>query len=436
MVGGHDAFSQPGSEVGRYRIIKRLAIGGMAEIYLASAHSLHNFEKLVVLKRILPQYAQNPDFVKMFLDEARLAATLDHPNIATVYDIGEWEESYFFSMEYVHGPSLLDIMRVLAQKRKPLPLEHALNIVVGTCAGLHHAHERLDLNGEPLGIVHRDISPPNVLVTYSGHIKVVDFGIAKATSASTVTNVGTLKGKIPYMSPEQCRADELDRRSDVYSIGIMLYELTVGRRLVQAKTELGIIQQIKNGKYRKPSEVHPHYPPELERAVSRALMANRDHRYQTARDLQMALEDFAREYKMVLSSARLASFMEQVYEPETRRWPTGLGGPPPAAANDASTVRPPPTASGQDSPTRPPATASGQEPTAPAIPRGRLRPATQAAVAHSPGMDAFASALDRILGPTEAKPQLRKEVTDGPVISIDVDALELEDLDPSKFGSG
>ncbi len=319
---GFEAFDNRGTPAGKYRPFRRLAVGGMAEIFLAYARSGHGFEKLVVLKRVLPAYAENREFMRMFLDEARLAATLDHPNIVHVYDIGEHGGNVFFAMEYVHGQSLLKLMRQITNARRWLPLEHALSIIIGTCAGMHYAHEKNGLDGRPLGIVHRDVSPPNILISYDGSVKVADFGIAKASIARSSTAVGTLKGKIPYMSPEQCRSGPLDRRSDIFSIGILLYELTVGRRLFQAESELGIIHKIVGGVVPPPSQLLRGYPEDLERIVYRALQLDPEHRYPTARALQVDLEELAREYKLPISSVRLGSFMEEMFDEETRRWPT------------------------------------------------------------------------------------------------------------------
>jgi len=192
----------PGSILGKYEIVHRIAFGGMAEIYLARAAGIHGFEKHVVLKRILPHLAENEELVRMFLKEARVAATLDHANIAHVYDIGEENGVYFFTMEYLHGEDLRNIMRTLTKLEADLPLEHALATVVGAAAGLHFAHERKGADGRPLGIVHRDISPSNIVVTYDGSVKVVDFGVAKMTADPDLSRRYSLKGKLAYMSPE------------------------------------------------------------------------------------------------------------------------------------------------------------------------------------------------------------------------------------------
>jgi serine/threonine protein kinase len=303
--------------LGKYQLLRRIATGGMAELYLARATGIHGFEKLVVLKRILPQHAESDDFNRMFLDEARLAATLHHPNIVQVYDIGE--EGNFFTMEYVQGQDLRKLVRAARKADRALPLEHILHIVMGIAAGLHHAHEKIGSDGRPLGIVHRDVSPSNVLITYDGGVKIVDFGIAKATTAQSATIAGTLKGKIPYMSPEQCRGESVDRRSDIFSIGTLLWELTTGARLFTGENEFGIINRVAAGAVPLPTSVRPDYPPELEAIVMRALTADREQRYPTALDLQVDLEDFAREARLPVSSARMAKFMRELFEEEMRQ---------------------------------------------------------------------------------------------------------------------
>src|SRR5262245_53551616 len=306
-----------GALLGKYQLLRRIATGGMAELYLARATAIHGFEKLVCLKRILPQHAESDEFNRMFLDEARLAATLHHPNIVQVYDIGE--EGNFFTMEYVQGQDLRKLVRAARKADRALPLEHILHIVLGIAAGLHHAHEKIGTDGRPLGIVHRDVSPSHVLVTYEGGVKIVDFGIAKAATARTSTIAGTLKGKIPYMSPEQCRGESVDRRSDIFSIGTLLWELTTGARLFTGENEFGIINRVAAGVVPLPTTVRPDYPPELEAIVMRALTGDRDQRYNTALDLQIDLEDFAREARLPVSSARMSKFMRELFAEELRQ---------------------------------------------------------------------------------------------------------------------
>ena len=256
-----------GQRLGKYQLIRRLAVGGMAEIYLAQASGLEGFEKLIVIKRILPQHALDPQLRRMFLDEARLMATLTHPHITQVYDVGNDGDAPFFAMEYVHGANLREIMVAAARASgqdhtaRELPLRHALAILTAAAAGLHFAHEQTGPKGEPLHIVHRDVSPSNVLVTYGGSVKVSDFGIAKWSSQRTQTQEGALKGKFAYMSPEQCRGVALDRRSDVFALGTLLYELTTGNPPFRAASDYEILNRIVNGELPPPTLSDGLYPP-------------------------------------------------------------------------------------------------------------------------------------------------------------------------------
>jgi serine/threonine-protein kinase len=302
---------------GKYTLLRRLAVGGMAEIFLALHRSISGFEKLLVIKRILPNLTQDQEFLRMFLDEARIAATLNHPNIAQIYDVGSIGDSYFIAMEYVHGEDLRSIVRGMKKRAvASFPLEHTLQIIVGICAGLEYAHTRTDLQGSPLEIVHRDISPQNVLVTFTGDIKVVDFGIARAKMVGfeEKTDRGQLKGKVPYMSPEQCRGLELDRRSDIFSTGILLFELTTGRRLFRGETEFNTLRMIVEEDYPRPSQFLSGYPPDLEAIVLRALARDREQRYQSARELQVDLEEFIRQHRLHASTLNLAKFLEGIFE--------------------------------------------------------------------------------------------------------------------------
>src|SRR5690349_1812218 len=205
------------SRLGRYVVLKHLASGGMADVLLGRTEGIEGFERHVVLKRIKPEHAKDSRFIRMFLDEARVAAGLHHQHIVQVYDIGEAEGEYFIAMEYIHGEDVRTILSNASKTRAHVPLGYAVAIVSAAAAGLHYAHERRGSDKRPLGIVHRDISPSNILVGYDGSIKILDFGIAKA-SMRQETRWGTLKGKVSYMSPEQCRGVEVDRRSDVYSL--------------------------------------------------------------------------------------------------------------------------------------------------------------------------------------------------------------------------
>jgi serine/threonine protein kinase len=303
----------PGKELGKYRVVRRLATGGMAEIYLAEARGIEGFAKHVVLKCILPQYAASETFVRLFLNEARVTASLDHPNIASVYDIGEHGGTYFFAMEYLHGEDLGRLLRELHGRSARLPLEHALTIGAGVAAGLHAAHEKRGVDGRPLGLVHRDVSPSNVVLTYDGGVKLVDFGVAKLTATAELTHTGMLKGKVAYMSPEQCNDQPLDRRSDVFSLGVLLYELTTLTRLFRADSEAGSLRLVLETKIPPPSTRVADYPPELEAVLLRALSRDREQRYASARELQIALEQVARSRGLVVSAASLGDWISDLF---------------------------------------------------------------------------------------------------------------------------
>ncbi|MFO0631335.1 MAG: serine/threonine-protein kinase [Nannocystaceae bacterium] len=301
----------PGSQVGRYVLGRRLAKGGMAELYLAKAVGIAGFEKPCVLKLVLPHLTDDAVFIEMFLGEARLAATLDHPNIVHVVDIGEIEGEYFFVMEYVHGRDVRALLR--ACNPGTLPLQAALTIAHEVCEGLHYVHERRDPSGRFLGLVHRDVSPSNVMVSFDGTVKVVDFGIAKATEMRHATRTGVLKGKVHYMAPEQCEGLALDRRTDVFALGILLYEMTTGRPLFTGTNDYYVMSRIVRGVFARPREVDPAYPPELERIVLRALSREPGERYVSAQALQVDLEAYARNAGLTLSSRLLAETMHDVF---------------------------------------------------------------------------------------------------------------------------
>jgi serine/threonine protein kinase len=313
-------FLAPGDKLGKHDLIRQIAVGGMAELYLARTTGIEGFEKLVVLKRILPQLANNASFVNMFLNEARLAATLQHPNIAQVFDIDQDGTDYFFSMEYIHGQDLGHLVASAHDSGVPISLDASLTLVAGLCAGLHYAHDKVGPDGKPLNVVHRDVSPSNVLVSYEGAVKLVDFGIARAGSSPATTR-GGLKGKIAYMSPEQCRGKvALDRRSDVFSIGTILYELTTGRLPFTDETEYGVLNQIVNRDAEPPSRIVAGFPPALEAIVMRALARDPDQRYATALEMQKDIEDFAHENRLRISPLVLGRLMGTLYPARLEEW--------------------------------------------------------------------------------------------------------------------
>jgi serine/threonine-protein kinase len=301
---------------GKYTLIRKLATGGMAELFLAIQKSVAGFEKLLVIKRILPSMNQDKAFIEMLLHEARIAATLSHPNIVQIFDVGQADGQYFIAMEHVHGEDLRSIVRQMKKKGVlEFPLEHALAIVLGMCAGLSYAHAKRDLDGSHLAIVHRDISPQNIVVTFTGDVKIVDFGIAKSDGRiGEQTKSGKLKGKVPYMSPEQARGDTLDARSDLFATGTMLFELTTGKRLFKGQSEYETLKLICEREYPRPSQIHPDYPPDLEAIVMRALAKDPDDRYQSASEMQAELEAFVRRHQIAVSSLALNRFMQSLFE--------------------------------------------------------------------------------------------------------------------------
>jgi eukaryotic-like serine/threonine-protein kinase len=272
---------------GRYTLLCRLATGGMANLYLARFLGPDGFEKLVAIKRIHEHLTENPEFVQMFIDEARLAARINHPNVAQVLELGTVGKSYFIAMEYVEGETLTSVLR-LVKPQYPV----GARILANAAAGLHAAHELRSSAGQLLQVVHRDVSPSNLLITYEGSVKVVDFGVARARGKMHSTAVGTVKGKLAYMAPEQAQHQEIDRRADIFALGIILYELTTWQRLFRADTEQETVAKVVECKIPPPSVMVDDYPSELEEIVLRALQKDPAKRYQTAQQMEQELEQF------------------------------------------------------------------------------------------------------------------------------------------------
>lgn len=295
----------------RYTLLHRLAIGGMGELLLAKASGAGGVEKLVAIKRIRSEYATDPSFVSMFLNEARLAATLDHPNVVRTYDLVDDAGSFFMVMEYLHGEPLGRLLNMVGTARERVPLEHVVTIALGIAAGLHCAHERRAVDGRPLGIVHRDLSPGNVFITYDGGVKLLDFGIAKATSRTSITMGPTRKGKVSYMSPEQCVGADVDRRSDIFALGVVLWELCTGKRLFRGDNEFAIMNQITTVDAPSPRDHVPDLAPALAEIILTALRRDRDARYQSAMALHEAIEAFASSAGVMPSTAALGRYLRE-----------------------------------------------------------------------------------------------------------------------------
>jgi TonB family protein len=291
-----------GTTFGQYVLEEHIATGGMAQVYKARMLGLEGFQKTVAIKRILPHLTNNDEFVRMFVDEAKLAAQLNHPNIIHIYDLGKIDSSHFIAMEYIEGRDLRSILDRCRDREVQVPVPLALYVVNLLASALDYAHKKRDFDNRDLGLVHRDVSPQNVLISSDGEIKLCDFGIAKAASKASHTRAGALKGKLQYMSPEQAWGKDIDHRSDVFSLGVVLYEMLTAHKVFAGESELSILEQVRNPVVTAPSRMVPSIPGEVDRIVLKALCPERTDRYQSALDLQ-------RESDAVLKS--------QGWEPDT-----------------------------------------------------------------------------------------------------------------------
>ena len=297
-----------GTRFGPWACVRPLAAGGMAELYLAASRD-DSLQPPVVIKRLLPHLSWDPEFVAMFLAEVRIAAGLAHPSIVQVLDFGVGEGGHYFAMEYLHGRDLRDVLKDAAEAGA-LPMGVALGIVLEVAAGLAYAHSFVDPSGQRLEVVHRDVSPSNVMVGYDGRVKLLDFGIARVTAQTRQTRAGTVKGKVGYMSPEQCRGDTVDRRSDVFGLGILLYELTVGRRAFFGDNEFAVMNRVVDGDYVRPCAVVPDYPDALEAIIDRALAPEPAARFPTADAFAEAVRSFASSTGLDVSARPRHRWME------------------------------------------------------------------------------------------------------------------------------
>ncbi|APR79902.1 Serine/threonine protein kinase PrkC, regulator of stationary phase [Minicystis rosea] len=280
------------SEQQRYRVIKRLASGGMAEVFVAESAGIEGFRKQVAIKRVLPQLSKKEQFIAMFLDEARLSAHLSHSNVVSVFDIGVGDGTYFIVMEYVEGADLKAVMDHAKKTGLNIPVEVAVYAATRICQGLAYAHELRDREGKPLQIIHRDITPANVLITRYGEVKIVDFGLAKASSQLAESDAGVIKGKFGYLAPETVLEKPVDQRVDVFAVGIILWEMLTGRRLFLGETDFQTVRQVRDAVVPSLPQINRAVPPELDELVRRALARDPDTRYQTARDLCRDLTRF------------------------------------------------------------------------------------------------------------------------------------------------
>jgi serine/threonine protein kinase len=303
---------------GPYRLLDRVAVGGMAEVFKAKRTGVEGFEKIVAVKRILPHLGDNKEFLDMFVDEAKMVAGLTHPNIVQIFDLGGIEKSYYIAMEFVHGRDLRTIMRRARDKGLRMPLDLSLRVVSQVCSALEYAHRKKDERGRPMEIVHRDVSPQNILISFEGDVKLTDFGIAKAATKASNTDRGALRGKLLYMSPEQAWGRPIDRRSDIFSLGIVLYEMvTETKPFLGAGTEMTILELVRQCVVTAPREVNPRVPEALDRVTMKALARDPDERYQDAGEMQRGLEKILRERPPV-TARDLARFLELLFDRQER----------------------------------------------------------------------------------------------------------------------
>mgnify|MGYP001394890399 CR=1 FL=1 len=311
---------QPTAErtFGRYELLIEMASGGMATLYLARILGPQDFEKLIAIKRIHPHLAKKPSFVHMFLDEARIAARIHHPNVVTTFDMGQIDGAYFIAMEYVHGQNLTDVLRTAIREPSKLPWQLVVRMLADAASGLHAAHELTSDDGKNLGVVHRDVSPQNILVSYDGHVKVTDFGIAFAAKKLEQTESGILKGKVSYMSPEQTRGEPVTRRSDIFALGIVLWEALCLKRLFRTPNEASTLLRVREAKVPRLQDVRPELPAALEAIVSKALARRPEDRFATAEELSEALEKLLVDQGRVVTRKHIAASISSLFDDRRR----------------------------------------------------------------------------------------------------------------------
>lgn len=308
----------------RYRVIKRLEAGGMAEVYVGEAQSVQGFKKRVAIKRVLPHLAQNKNFIGMFLDEARLGARLNHANIVSVFDIGAADDTFFLVMEFVDGCNLKKIIEVGRRMGRTLILKEAVYLCMEACRGLSYAHELTDDEGNQMDLVHRDVSPPNILISKRGEVKVTDFGLAKATTQLEKTDPGVVKGKFSYLSPEAAQGVPVDERADVFALGIVLWEMLAGRRLFLGETDYQTVKLVQEANIPPISRINPDADAEFEGILNKSLTRDPDARYASAREFGDALAGYLFSHQLKVTSYDIANLVKQTLEeddgaPSTRQ---------------------------------------------------------------------------------------------------------------------
>ena len=304
---------------GKYLLLDRVSVGGMAEIFKAKSYGVEGFEKIIAIKRILPSMGEDRDFVKMFIDEAKIVGQLSHANVCQIFELGRIDGTHFIAMEYIWGKDLLQLQHRLKKANQVMPPAMACHIIARVCEGLDYAHRKRDPMGQELKIVHRDCSPQNILISYEGEVKIIDFGIAKAASRSSRTMAGVLKGKFGYMSPEQVRGLPLDRRSDIFALGTVFYEILTRERLFQAESDFSTLEKVRNVDIQPPRVVNADIPEAVENIVMKALAADPDDRYQWCGEMLADLQRFLMSEEAMFTSKQLSSWMKEQFGAELMR---------------------------------------------------------------------------------------------------------------------
>ena len=332
------AFPTP---FGRYQLLRKLAVGGMGEVFLARQAGTGGFEKLLVVKRILPHLSEEEEFIQMFFDEARIAAALNHPNIAQLFDLGEVDGAHYIAMEYVAGESVRAVTARANERGEPLPVGLACRVFADAACGLDFAHSARNASGAPLQLIHRDVSSQNILVAFNGAVKLIDFGVAKAAGKLTHTATGAVKGKYAYMSPEQAKGDPLDGRSDLFGLATVFWEALTGERLWKRDTEMNTMKAVVKEPAPAPSSVNPDIPPGLDVLLLKALEKRRSDRFASCGEFQAALEDFVIAERLPATTRHLSLWLGRMFPAElaAANAPTLAPPSPPASLPTPATRR-------------------------------------------------------------------------------------------------
>jgi serine/threonine protein kinase len=322
-------------QFGKYYLYDRVAVGGMAEIFKAKMYGTDGFEKNMVVKQILPQYARNREFVEMFIDEAKITVSLSHGNIVPVFELGQIDGTYFIAMDFVDGKNLGELLDASVESNALFSIPHALFVASEILSGLDYAHRKTDERGNFLHIVHRDVSPQNILISFEGEVKIVDFGIARAATKVHATQSGVIKGKFGYMSPEQALGKDVDARSDVFAAGILLYEMLTLERLFYSETDVVTLDRIKRADVPTPSKINPKLPPQLDAIIFKSLALDPAQRYQSAGEMRLAISRFLYQLPEEASAKTLSPYLKKLFAEDLKNRSNRPPVPAPPISNPA-----------------------------------------------------------------------------------------------------